>query len=163
MKFRKYSFLFVCVFFFALLALCASEGEAGNKDQDKQAKLEKLVKKDNSDLIKFFAHKNFEEMAELYVKRGGVINTPQGPISEKPQIIDFWTEACKDGAKLKFKIKTIEVEDIEIHVIGRRKLDALASVVNEFSVIVEQGGSIIQNMEGGDERNYLHQDLCPWF
>ncbi len=73
MKFRKYSFLFVCVLFLAFLALSASEGEFGDKGQDKQVRLEKQVKKDNSDLIKFFADKNFNEMAELYVKRGGVI------------------------------------------------------------------------------------------
>ncbi len=162
MKFRKYSFLFVCVLFLAFLALSASEGEFGDKGQDKQVRLEKQVKKDNSDLIKFFADKNFNEMAELYVKRGGVIVTPQGSISEETQIRDFWAGAWRDGAKLKFKIKTIKIKDIEIPLIGMRKIDALGFVANEFRIIVEEGGSILQNQEGEDERDYLHQSACPW-
>jgi len=164
MKFRKYSFLFVCVFFFALLTLCASEEEVGNKGQDKWKTLVKHVEKDNSDLIGLFAEKKFDKMTKLYVKRGGVIVTPQGErFHQEKHIIDFWTEHWREGAKLEFRIKTINIKDIGKKEIEKQKLDALAFVVNEFRIIVEKGGSILQNEEGDDERDYLHREVCPWF
>jgi hypothetical protein len=189
MKIKNYWLVFGAILVFVVLVLCAFSQLKESMLQAKQEMIKNLIPEewnkknaksmesladaiisDNEELARFFEKGDFDAMARLYVERGGAIISPEYRIYSCQDIAKFWKGVWKEGARLEFKTVNIYLSDR----LGKQpgvviqkekppkevKFDAVAFVINEFSIVTKKAGG--SAYDPYDSRAYAHQEECTW-
>lgn len=131
MKIRGYSFLFVFILLFALVALCKPAEKEINNDQVREKIIEKMkmkegmekdikkmesladeIMEDNEKLSRYFKNGDFVDIAELYKERSAILVTHEYKKIPGKSSGAFWKSVWTEGAELKFKTVNVYLSDV---------------------------------------------------